>query len=422
MVNTARNLIRSSTPPAVIAAYHFLLAAASALRYGFPSRSLIVIGVTGTDGKTTVVHLLHDMLAAAGYGVGSVSSLRFKINDEEEPNLLKMTMPGRFRLQKFLADCRRKKCRVAVIEVTSQGILQSRHRFIRFHAGVLTNVTPEHIESHGGFERYRDSKMELFRRLPATGWAILNREDPSAELFAGAAPADTGWYSRNEIKVKGVGHTVHSLAIGPRNIAFEIDGRLIETRLGGAFNFLNALAASAAAMAMGASLPTIALALGRANAIPGRLEYIQERPFFVVVDYAVTPKALESVYAALGPDLICVFGSAGGGRDRWKRPKLGAIAGASCKSIVLTSDDPDEEDPAAIAEEIRAGVPENRRGAVRVVVDRRAAIRAGLALARPGDTVIITGMGAQPWLIVDGKKIPWDDREVIREELGGLNG
>lgn len=408
---------RSFVPGAILRAYHFWLAGFAALLYGFPSRRMTVIGVTGTDGKTTVVHLLHEMFASAGHGVGSVSSLRFKIGEEEEPNLLKMTMPGRMRLQKFLAECRRTGCRFAIVEVTSQGIIQSRHRFIRFHAAVLTNVTSEHIEAHGSFERYRAAKMELFRALSAHGTAILNREDPSSELFRENTRAHVTWYSRTEIELKRISRPVHVLRIDPKNIQMEIEGRFLEVPLGGTFNALNVIAAAATALAFNVSISAIASALKNFTGVPGRLEYIQEKPFAVVVDYAVTPEAFENIYTALGENLICVFGSAGGGRDRWKRPKLGKVAGTFCKRIILTSDDPDDEDPAEIASEIRSGIPDRKVPMTSVVVDRREAIREGLRSAKAGDTVIITGMGAQPWLVIKGRKIPWDDRRVVREEM-----
>ena len=428
ILSTLKNVMPRSLFWALQPAYHFALAFFAAIIYGFPSRRLTVIGVTGTDGKTTLVHLLHEMLAAAGYGVGSLSSLRFKVNDREEPNLLKMTMPGRFRLQKFLAQCRAAGCHFAVLEVTSQGVMQSRHRFIRFHTGVLTNVTPEHVEAHGGFERYRSSKLELFRRLPPSGWAVLNREDPSGGVFAAHTRAHVIWYSRREVELKRVGHPVRVIAVSPERIQLEVGDAFLDVGLGGEFNVMNILAAVSSAMAYGVSPSAMAEAARRIRGLPGRLEYIQREPFAAVVDYANTPAAYGAVYQALQnadgksqrAGLICVFGAPGGGRDRWKRPKLGEIAGRCCREIILTSDDPDDEDPRAIAEEIRSGMPTDKAAEAKIIVDRREAISAGLRSARAGDTVIITGMGAQPWIVVDGKKIPWDDRQVVREEFRAL--
>ena len=430
-------------------AYHAALAFFAALRYGFPSRRLVVIGVTGTNGKTTVVHLLHEIFRAAGFGVASASSQRFKVNDAEEPNLMKMTMPGRGWLQRFLGRCRREGCRYAILEVTSEGIAQSRHRFVRFAGAVLTNVRPEHIESHGGFERYRQAKIELFRRLPQDGFAILNREDESAPRFAEATAARVAWYSSSAIDVPGVGYPVRMVATGADRLELEVGGVLLESRLGGHFNAMNALAAAAAGLAFGVSLAVIADALRRFPGVPGRLEFVQRKPFAVVVDYAVTPDALEAVYIALSggspksdlrPEdvrpssvegfksretrnskLVCVFGAAGGGRDKWKRPKLGKIAGEFCKAVILTSDDPDDEDPTQIVSEIRSGMTSDQLRTTETILDRREAIREALRAAKPGDTVIITGMGAQPWFVAyGGKKIPWDERAVVREELTKL--
>lgn len=416
-------------------AYHLLLAALAALYYGFPSRHLTVIGVTGTNGKTTVVHLLHEIFAAAGFKAGSLSSLRFKINNDETPNLLKMTMPGRLQLQKFLAQCRASSCRFVILEVTSEGIKQFRHRFIQFRAAVLTNVTPEHIESHGSFERYRDAKLELFRCLPPSGWAVLNREDESAELFKRATAAKIVWYSASAIELERVGHPVHLLKVESSYILADVDDAVIEAPLGGFFNAQNLLAAVAAALAFQISLSAIAQAVHRFPGVPGRLEYVSRTPFAVVVDYAHTPDALEKVYQVLQsarlPDgqaerkaqsggLICVLGSAGGGRDKWKRPELGRIISRYCQEIILTSEDPDEEDPDQIASAIQSGMPNDKIQMPKVILDRRTAIREALRSAHSGDTVVITGMGAQPWFIEKGKKIPWDERRIVREELAKI--
>ncbi len=426
-------VLRAILPGPLLGAYHWALACLAAVGYGFPSRSLTVIGVTGTDGKTTVVHLLHEMLAAAGHRVGSLSSLRFKICEREEPNFLKMTMPGRFRLQKFLAECRAAGCRVVVIEVTSQGIAQFRHRFIRFQAAVLTNVTPEHIESHGGFENYRAEKMKLFQGLPAGGVAVLNREDVSAELFSRNTSGRVVWYSRSAIHIEGRSHLVRTISASSDGIQLEVGAQRIETALGGEFNVMNILAGSATAMAFGAPLSAVAEGARRVSVMPGRLEFVVREPFAVVVDYANTPAAYERVYQTLAggnsklqtpnSKLICVFGAPGGGRDKWKRPEIGKIASRYCKEIILTSDDPDDENPLQIMEEIKRGFSSNSKFQIsnsKKIVDRREAIRMALRAARPGDTVIITGMGAQPWLIVKGKKIPWDDRKIAREELARL--
>lgn len=428
VLRTIKRFIPRPAFDALAPFYHFLLALAAASYYGFPGRGLVIIGVTGTNGKTTVVHILHEVFLAAGQRVGSVSSLRFKIGGAEEPNLLKMTMPGRFRLQRFLRQAKNAGCRFAVVEVTSQGILQSRHRFIPFSAAVLTNVRPEHIEAHGGFEPYRAAKMKIFEALPAAGFAVLNRDDPSSEYFAKSTRADIFWFGTDGIEAGGATYPARLLKADSRAVLFEVGTAVFELPIGGRFNFENALAAVAAARAFGIPDPAIRDGLKKTNGIPGRLEEIQSSPFRVVVDYAVTPDALRAVYETFAPEtsnsgnrasnLICVFGSAGGGRDRWKRPELGRIASEFCKKVILTSDDPEDEDPARIAEDIQAGFTKSVPSAI--ITDRRLAIRQALSEARSGDTVVLTGMGAQPWLAARGGKIVWDERRVAREELERL--
>lgn len=437
-------------PPALVRAlrspYHFLWAFAAALCYGFPSRGLTVVGVTGTNGKTTVVHALHEIFRATGVSTASVSSLRFKINDAEETNILKMTMPGRFHLQRFLARARRSGCRTVILEVTSEGIAQHRHRFIRFQTGVLTNITPEHIESHGSFEAYRAAKAELFRLLPADGFAVLNDEDPSAISFAAATRAAVVHYGHSHITLPNVAFPVSVREVTPHAIRFAVGDIAFGVPLGGDFNVMNMLAAVAAGLANGIPADRVAAALARLAPPAGRLQYIIEDPFAVVVDYAHTPDALERVYETLSsasskslpdrqagkipnPKLICVLGAAGGGRDKWKRSELGRIAAAHCREVILTSEDPDDEDPAEIIFEIQSGMTSpaqiskrNLGGPMtKVVLDRREAIREALRDARPGDTVIITGMGAQPWFIArGGKKIPWDEAAIVREKCGSV--
>lgn len=416
-----KKIIPASLLRPLAPAYHFILAFLGVVRYGFPSRRLTVIGVTGTNGKSTVVHLLHELFYSSGFRVGSISSLRFRINDSEKENRLKMTMPGRFRVQKFLSDARRAGCRFAVVEVTSEGIKQFRHRFIRFHSAVLTNITPEHLESHGGFEQYRNAKMELFRILAPSGFAVLNQEDASAGAISGQTSAGLVWYSHKAVELKRLGHPVRILGIERERVRFMIDETLFDIPLGGDFNLMNSLAAIACVWAYGISPEAAALRLRLIAPVAGRMEYIQREPFAAAVDYAHTPDALEKVYSALGKNLIAVLGSAGGGRDKWKRREIGRIAANFCKEVIITSEDPDDENPQAIVDEIMSGIPDKTSAVIKIIIDRREAIRTALRDARSGDTVIITGMGAQPWFIVRGGKIPWDERAIVREELSKIS-
>ncbi|TSC80338.1 MAG: hypothetical protein G01um101429_188 [Parcubacteria group bacterium Gr01-1014_29] len=382
--------------------YHRFLALLAAVVYRFPSRQLTIIGVTGTNGKSTTVEMLAEIIEEAGYRVASVSSIRFRMVDHEKPNDRKMTMPGRFFLQKFLRQAVSAGCTHAVLEVTSEGIKQFRHAHIKFDVAVITNITPEHIESHGSFSAYRTAKAELFRAAPVH---VLNKDDRESYTHLSGIPAE----KRYE----------YEWARFPKDL---------ELHLPGDFNRANALAALTAAKAIGIPYEVSKRVLERIDYIPGRLEVIQTHPFGVVVDYAHTPDALEKVYKELSaPRLICVLGAAGGGRDTWKRPEMGRIAEAYCSVVILTNEDPYDEKPEKIIEEIFSGfsqIPNSKFQIpnTRKVIDRREAIHEALSLAKKGDVVIITGKGCESWMMgPGGSKMPWDDREVVREEIQKLN-
>ena len=427
--------IKSLIPNFALNWYHFALAFVGAFLYGFPSRKLVVIGVTGTNGKSTVVEMCHQIFKEAGFRVASLSSVRFNVNGEVRPNLLKITMPGRFRLQKFLRDAVAAGCKYAVLEVTSEGIKQHRHKFIDFDAAVFTNLTPEHIESHGSFEAYKKAKGELFRSLAGKNkneqYAIVNLDDPNAEYFLGFPANKIGYTLNSEYTAGGVksikAEEVKNFAGGS---AFSVEGIAMRVKLPGEFNVSNALAAIGAALSQGVDFKTIGKALENIQSVPGRMEVVSREPFTVIVDYAHTPDALEKVYSTvknldanrhtINGKMICVLGAAGGGRDKWKRPELGKIAARFCDQIILTDEDPYDEDPVRIVSQIKEGIAVAQFSADKVleILDRREAIRKALALAAAGDAVIITGKGSEPWMCVaGGKKIAWDDRMVAEEAL-----
>ena len=398
-----KELIKKFIPPFLLSFYHLALAFLGAVLYGFPSKKLKVIGVTGTNGKTTVVNLTAGILESAGFKVASLSSIKFKIGDKERPNTLKMTMPGRFKLQKFLKQAAGDSCQYAVLEVSSEGIKQHRHRFIGFEAAVFTNLSPEHIEAHGGFEKYKKAKGKLFQATKRIH--VVNVDDKNADYFLGFKAKKTytyGW-EKGDVNTK--------------NTSFRLP-------LIGKFNIYNALAAICVGLSQGVNLETCRKFLEKAEGIPGRMEEIISSPFRAIVDYAVTPDALEQLYQTIKETfspkkLIAVFGSCGGGRDKWRRPVLGEIAAEYCDRIIVTNEDPYDEDPSQILSEIKSGIskfqfPESN---FYEILDRRQAIRKALELAKPGDVIAITGKGCEPWIAeAKGRKIPWDDRKVVREE------
>lgn len=404
-------------------------AMAGAARYGFPSRKLKVIGITGTNGKSTTAEMLAMILKEAGYKVALSSSIKFEMAGDVRKNSMSNSMPGRFFLQKFLDEAVRFRCDYAIVEVTSEGIKQHRHRFIKFDGAVFTNLTPEHIESHGGFDNYRKAKLKLFET--AKGFHVINCDDENAVFFL-KYPAKTKYYYGfgGSIREFGAGQAVcaRDVQAAGEGVGFSIDGIKFEIRLAGQFNVYNALAAISAAISQGVDLDICRRALVKIRSIPGRMEKICRDPD-IFIDYAFTPNALEKAYATLksridrGGKLICLLGACGGGRDKWKRPVLGQIAAKYCDRIIITNEDPFDEDPQAIMEAVRLGT--ERGGAekqnVYLISDRRQAIVKALNMAEKHDSVILTGKGCEPWIrLKHGQRIPWNEKNAVMEELAKI--
>ncbi len=436
--NGVKKILKKLIPLFLISRYHFFLAFFGAVLYRFPSRKLSVIGVTGTNGKSTVVEMIVKVLEEASYKVASISSIKFKIGDKEWLNTLKMTMPGRLKLQRFLREALNSGCQYAVIEVTSEGIKQHRHRFIDFDIAVITNLTPEHIESHGGFKKYRQAKGELFQITKKVH--IINLDDENADYFLGFQ-ADEKWgynisskfkaqSSKLQFKIQDLVHP-ENLRISPKGVGFSIDSTRFNLTLLGRFNIYNALAAICVGISRKIDLETCKKALEKVETLPGRMEIVIREPFRVIVDYAHTPDSLEKVYKTVRDTryeirdmkLICVLGSCGGGRDKWKRPKMGEIAAKYCNKIILTNEDPYDEDPSQILSEIKSGISNFQFPISNLyeILDRKKAIGKALQLAKEGDTVIITGKGCESWMcLANGRKIPWNDRKIAKEEFKKL--
>jgi UDP-N-acetylmuramoyl-L-alanyl-D-glutamate--2,6-diaminopimelate ligase len=378
--------------------YHYLLAFLGKVLYGNPSKDITVIGVTGTKGKTLTAELIATALNACGKKTAIISSVHIVVGDEEKPNTTSNTMIGRGRAQKIIAKALKVGCQFIVIEVSSQGVSQHRHRFIEWDAGVFLNLHPEHIESHGGFENYRRAKLDFFRYVaesPKPNKAFfINKEDESAESFVEAA--------------------------GENKVVF----------FGGDFLKADYAAATAVVEHFGCNLSQAEKALDDFSGLPGRMETIIKEPFRVIVDYAHTPDSLEQAYkramlpSKIGHDLgrlICVLGSAGGGRDKWKRPKMGEVAAKCCDEIIVTNEDPYDENPAEIMEAVARGAEEIEGKPIRIL-DRQEAIDKAISLAEPGDTVILTGKGSERYIhFANGKKLAWSEREAVEQAMEDRN-
>ncbi len=433
-----KNLIKKLTPFFVLDFYHYLLALIGVFFYGFPShlrqgfggqaRKLIVIGVTGTKGKSTTVILAGKILEEAGFKVGWISSATLKVGEKEWLNPFHMTMPGRFAIQKLIREIVDQKCRYCLIEVTSEGILQHRHKFINFNTAVFTNLKPEHIEAHGSFENYRAAKGKLFQTTKKIH--ILNLNDENIEYFL-KFPAEKkiGFTTHGELFSVGCGEQfsvieAKNIQLLPSGIKFSVNNIEFNLNLLGEFNIYNALAAISIGLSQGVNLITCKTALEKIRGIVGRMEVVIEKPFTIIVDLAHTPDSFEEAFKTIKNlphnKIIAVFGSAGGGRDKWKRPILGEIAAKYCDEIIITNEDCYNEDPMEIIEQINNGA-ERGKSKIYKVLDRREAIRKSLELARPNDIVAIMGKGTEQSIYIAGnKKLPWDDREVVKEEFGKL--
>jgi UDP-N-acetylmuramoyl-L-alanyl-D-glutamate--2,6-diaminopimelate ligase len=406
--------------PGLFSTYHFLWAWAGSKVHGHPSRKIFVIGITGTKGKTTTLELVNAVLEAAGKKTALLSSLREKIGEESHKNAIGNSMPGRGYIQRFLDRAVRAGCGYALIEVTSQGVVAHRHRFINWNIGALTNLAPEHIESHGSFENYRTAKLDFLKYVLKKGGKIfLNRDDPSYAFFTVALGGKAEEYTKNDPWLKNYLPKAESpmrSAQGASTRKFLLSG----------FNEENIAVAVAIAKDLGINDQIIEQGIMGFPGVPGRMEFVQVGPYTAVVDYAHTPDSLEAVYSALraqptnSPRLICILGAAGGGRDKWKRPEMGKIAAHYCDKIILTDEDPYDEDPEKILNEVEAGikeVPYPRPEAFRIL-DRRQAIQKAVELMREGDIVIGTGKGSEDWIhLARGKKIPWNEKRAFENAL-----
>jgi UDP-N-acetylmuramoyl-L-alanyl-D-glutamate--2,6-diaminopimelate ligase len=420
-----KNIAKKITPGFLISSYHFFFSFLGALIYGFPSRKMSVIGVTGTNGKSTVIELSSAILRRAGIKTASISSVNFRIGDKKWSNDLKMTMPGRLNLQKFLKRALREGCSHVLIETTSEGIKQHRHKFIDFKTAVLTNLAPEHIESHGSFENYKKAKGKLFKASREN--SIVNLDDKNSEYFLNFSSERKYGYGiefneddlNNIEKIKA--EDVEVLSSG---IKFKVKGVEFDLKLKGLFNVYNCLSSISIGLSQKLSLEDCKKALEGMEGIEGRVEIVLNEPFKVIVDYAHTPDALEALYKTVlklnngNGRIIGVLGSCGGGRDKWKRKEMGEIASSYCDEIILTNEDPYDEPPKEILKDIKKGLKNKK---AYEIIDRREAIKKAFSLASKGDAVVVTGKGSEPWMCLEkGKKIPWDDREVAREEIKNI--
>ena len=431
-----KSLIKKLIPKSVLRVYHQTMAYAADFYYGHPSGQMIVIGVTGTKGKSSTCFLIAKILEEAGYKVGLTSTAMFKIGEREWLNPYKMTMLGRFGLQKFLRQMVKAGCQYAIIETSSEGILQSRHIGIDYDVAVFTNLAPEHIEAHGSFEKYREAKGELFKKIKNVECRMKNIDGKliSKVIIVNGDDDNAGYFlqfSADEKTTYGLENNTNKLQatsykLQEDGIDFEVGGIQFHTSLVGKFNLYNTLAAITVAQSQGVDLETCKRALEKVLTIPGRMEFIDEgQSFKVIVDYAHNSSSFEALYEAIKQishnRVIHVFGGIGGGRDKGKRLEMGKIAAGYADIVIVTTDDPYTEDPQEISRQVISGIVDYelriKEGALFDIIDRKVAIQKAIELAQPDDMILVTGKGCEQKMAIGGKMIPWDDREVVREIL-----
>ena len=387
------------------------LAAAAA---GHPSSAIHVVGVTGTNGKTTVTTLLHQLFSTLGYRSGLIGTIGIRIGDEALP--ASHTTPDAVTLQRLLREMVRAGCRYCFVEVTSHAIHQRRIAGVDFAGGVFTNLDREHLDYHGTLEAYAAVKRRFLSDLPPSAFALANADDERGRWMVADSGARGAYYGR------GTG------ALLPWSVA-RCDESGMDVRLGphrahaslvGEHNAANLAAAVTAAILIGEDPKRVVATVPHLRGARGRMEQIAGGPVLAIVDYAHTEAALQvalSTARRLRPDgRLIVVGGCGGDRDPHKRPAMAALI-ATADVPIFTSDNPRSEDPRAIVEAMLAGVPAGRRGRVRVELDRRRAIRAAAQLARDGDVVLVTGKGHETTHEIGGRKHPFDDRIELAAAL-----
>jgi UDP-N-acetylmuramoyl-L-alanyl-D-glutamate--2,6-diaminopimelate ligase len=391
--------------------------------HGHPANGMVVVAVTGTNGKTTVTFLLDHVFRAAGYRPGVVGTTGSLVNGRPRPQQL--TTPDAISLQRLLADMRAQGVGAVAMEVTSIALDQHRIGGIRFACAVFTNLSRDHLDYHGTPEAYLAAKARLFEPERAAT-AAINHDSPEGRSLL--QPGVLGRAIEIPTVTYGVGEgadlRARDMESSSRGVRFRADGVEVRSPLRGAFNVHNCLAALAAASQVGIDGDVAARGIAELRGVPGRMEPVEAgQPFEVLVDYAHTPDSLENALRAVrqlaGPNRVIAVVGCGGDRDRGKRPLMGEAASRNADLTVITSDNPRSEDPDGIIREIEPGA---RRGGGRYVVegDRRAAIRIALAESRPGDVVLIAGKGHETGQQFADQTVPFDDRIVAREELDTL--
>lgn len=419
MAKTARKMLPSGAVHFLEENYRKGRAKVVATRYGNPAKKLRVIAATGTNGKTTTINFLNEILKEAGYKTAMFSTANIEINGEQTVNDTNSTTATVARLQKFFKQAATADVEFALVEATSHALDQHKFAGVDFEMAIMTNLTQDHLDYHKTMENYADAKAKIFEANPK--FIVLNSDDEWFDFFNKFDASEQKiTYGTNDLaEVKIVGAKLYKKGSEAKII---IDNNVeleVATNLPGKFNVYNMTAAISAAYLLGISLEDIQEGVANLEEISGRFERaVENLPFEVIVDYAHTPDGLEKVLEAskniTKGRTILVFGACGD-RDRAKRPIMGEIAKRLADRVILTDEENYTEDAEQIRNEIKSGMGEKLPAHIKEIADRREAIKKALQIAQKGDTVLITGLGHEVFRMIDGEKVPWNDSEIARE-------
>ncbi len=385
--------------------------------YDNPSSKLKVVGVTGTNGKTTIATLLYDLFRAFGYGAGLVSTVRIKINNEEMPAT--HTTPDALSLNALFADMTAKGCKYCFMEVSSHAVVQGRIAGVEFAGGLFTNITHDHLDYHGSFDEYIKAKKRFFDQLPSEAFALVNKDDPHGEVMLQNTKALKKTYalkSQADFKCKILENQFTGLLLN-------MDGTEMWSKLIGSFNAYNLLAVCATAILLKEEKMNVLTTLSTLSPVEGRFQYLRTNAGITgIVDYAHTPDALRNVLQTItnirtGNETVITVVGCGGDRDAAKRPVMARIACDLSDKVILTSDNPRSEDPEEIIRQMQKGVEPLHFKKVLAITDRKEAIKTACSVAKRGDIILVAGKGHEKYQEIKGVKHPFDDMQVLAETL-----
>lgn len=423
LVKVARNVLPKKSVRRLEETYRKNRVRLVRTRYGNPAKNLKVIAVTGTNGKTTTLCYLNEILKEAGYKTAMFTTAVIELAGEKRINDYNATIPTTDQITRFFRDAKRAKVDYTLLEVTSHALHQHKLDGVPIHAAIMTNLTQDHLDYHKTMEAYAEAKSKLFQNEPE--FIVLNRDDEWFEYFdkflPGAQKITYGMHKEAEAKID---HTRLYRLGSEATVVVDHQVKVeLATALPGVYNIYNMTAATAAAYLLGLEVNDIIEGVANLESVPGRFERIPTgKQFDVVVDYAHTPDALEKFLGAAKATtknrVILVFGATGD-RDKGKRPIMGEIAAKMADRIILTDEESYNEDPAAIRAQVMEGIEKVTKGSAKAdeIADRHEAIKKALSIATKGDIVAITGMGHEQFRIIKGKRVPWNDAEVVKELL-----